>query len=426
MDTYDNMQKNQPLLFRIQDFLKANLGLAVIFVGFLCVVIGGFYLSDNHLQDVIFLIAAVYFLISIFLLWLSHKGSPLPPFFKSSKHWILSLFLICASLCSFILDDNHYVTLPILVCVLCIVTHRITIYYSKKWHVEDLNLFKELISVEQLGVVIAGLQLIIAFPQLKMAYKSVTSDNITVLYEEIANFNNHIDNFAFVSIPDSLIDDDVHRAMMFQRQLYTASLYIVNTNWSSDIFVDADNVATYINTPAMRRILLSNDLSRKNESLLKEYTYEILASAEIVNIAERMQANYAGLASGIRILQTINSYYETSADSSLLATQIDGNLIKSVAADFDRLSERTDILRAQTSATYDLICEICADTGMSINDKVKKLRKVVKKQQKHHCDYYNDPSFEQSIKGIDKIFMDYISFLNLVQLEHAYDVPLVD
>lgn len=88
---------------------------------------------------------------------------------------------------------------------------------------------KRLININTLAVIIAFLQLIIAYPTLKLMIMS-KNDKIA---QTTNRFSEQLKNMEFVSIPDSLMNEDIRHAQQLQKEIYTLSLIVANSNYSS-------------------------------------------------------------------------------------------------------------------------------------------------------------------------------------------------
>lgn len=62
--------------------------------------------------------------------------------------------------------------------------------------------------------------------------------------------------------------------------------------------------------------------------------------------------------------------------------------------------------------------------NLDIKEKIKRNRKEFQRFLNSFNKYLNSAALRDYIKDVDKMCLDYMAFLKLVQLEHAYDVDL--
>lgn len=286
-------------------------------------------------------------------------------------------------------------------------------------------LFKKLITIETLGLIIAGLQLVIAYPQLKLAYKSVSSDEITSFRENIRQFNTHVESFVFVDIPDSLMNENVKIARRFQKQIYTYSLFIVNANWDRDISIHTFDIDSVMQTPQFRNDKTYDQLRiKKNQEFLNNYIFNMLAPQKITNVTERIQANNKGTQRLSETLNRIHEYYSNSADSTLLISQIEQKIMENTLSSQGELNTSLGQSLSKLETTYENIKRIRENKGLDIYNKEKKVKEEFIGFQSMYNQYLLNPAFNEYIKGMDEMCVDYIAFLNLIQLKYAYNVDL--
>lgn len=86
---------------------------------------------------------------------------------------------------------------------------------------------KRIININTLAVIIAFLQLLIAYPTLKM----MTMSKYDKISQTTNRFAEQLKNMEFLSIPDSLLNDDIRTAQQLQKEIYALSLVVANTEW---------------------------------------------------------------------------------------------------------------------------------------------------------------------------------------------------
>lgn len=83
-----------------------------------------------------------------------------------------------------------------------------------------LTFLKGIFKLKVLGVVIAALQLVIAMPQLRLAYKSCTSDDMDRLKATIEDIRLKSSKINIVALPESITDSELLWADSVQQSLY--------------------------------------------------------------------------------------------------------------------------------------------------------------------------------------------------------------
>lgn len=416
MATLDELQKQKPLIDRVLDFLSKNLRLLCILLGISCVLLGGFMWRGLKLQKGIgvewmFCLVLLFFIINLYLVWSIKHGKDIPEFISTSRGG-MTFGLIVISVALFVVGvdkdcrDIRHIVLLITIVLLCLVNYGLSRTYRSRWDMPDV-LLKKLVKIESLGVIIAGLQLIIAYPQLQLAYDSVAKDDITKFNENLKQFQSHVEKFIIVDIPDSLVNEDVKIARVFQKQIYAYSLFITNANWNRDISLNIDSV--------LQTLKLDN---KERDNL-----HCIIAMHRIKSVNKRLTANLFGVDNAVETLSKVEKFYSNHADSTLFLSQIDDESLKTAAKALNELKElshkcKHSMIRA--------LSEIDKINNGSSKDCVKARRRKKEIQKVHNAlkNYYDEPAFNTLIKSMDMQCMDYIAFLNIVQLKYAYNVDL--
>lgn len=231
--------------------------------------------------------------------------------------------LIVISVALFAVDKDrgtHHIVLLMTIVLLCLVNYGLSRTYRNRWDMPDI-LFKKLVKIESLGVIIAGLQLIIAYPQLQLAYDSVSTDDITEFNKDLKQFQSHVEKFIIVDIPDSLVNENVEIARVFQKQIYAYSLFITNANWDREIPDKSLNIDSVFQTLDFRNNKDYKQL-KKNQNLLNDYVYSLITLQGVSDVNKGLIANFTGTLRLAKTLKKIDEYYLNTADSTLLLSQV--------------------------------------------------------------------------------------------------------
>lgn len=341
------------------------------------------------------------------LLWLYNKGKKIPTvigFFG----WTIPIVLLIVAFANSInnIGGGRGFAIPIILGCLCVINYRLTIPYYKKWNVSDI-LFKKIVPIGVLGVIISLLQLIIAIPQLQLAYKSVSQDDVAEFKKSIEQFNSHVASFIFVDIPDSLQNEDVLVARKYQKQIYTYSLSIINADWDIEAKPNIGAIKDAASDPMEQRQIITAPI------------------AKMMNVLGRIQTNF-NVAQNLytTLLETSSRYvYGSKHDSLLISSQIKISELKAIRNFQDTLSVlQSDFEKQLRIAATKINIEM--DSQISDKRKNNLLLREVETICESYNDYLNGSTFNNYIKSIDKVCLDYINFLNIVQLEYAYNVNL--
>lgn len=419
MSTLEELQRNRPIIDKISDFYRSN---STIFTASIIIIIAVFlfYSIDSNFSIIgISLISIIFLCINSFLLWIYNKGKNVP-LVIGFLSWAVPVVFFLYSAIYCIREKDSSFTITILLGCLCLINYRLALPYYKKWNISDI-LLKKIVPFEIIGLIISALQLVIAYPQLQLAYKSVSSDDVTELKECIEQFNSHIESLVFVDIPDSLLNDETKKARVFQKQLYTYSLFLVNADWDGDLTVTSLDVDSVMQTSAFK----NNNNIRKDVKLLSDLAYSAASTQKMLEVGQRLQVNFIGTQNFTRALETINNYYNSQvADSLLLSSQVKKSNMLGI------LKSQDEIISLQTKATKQFeitrkeIERINSNNVLDVHQKAELIKKELDKSRKIYNEYVNSPAILMFIKQMDKMCLDYIAFLNLIQLKYGYNVEL--
>lgn len=95
---------------------------------------------------------------------------------------------------------------------------------------------KKIRIIDLLILLIAILQVIIALPQLKWAYESVSDNDMKKLRQEFVDFRNHNASLSIIQVPDSIMDDKIKIVGFYQKQIF------LNSSIISNFYIDTDNI----------------------------------------------------------------------------------------------------------------------------------------------------------------------------------------
>lgn len=417
MATLDELQKQKPLIDRVLDFLSKNLRLLCILLGISCVLLGGFMWRGLKLQKGIgvewmFCLVLLFFIINLYLVWSVKHGKDIPEFISTSRG-IMTFGLIVISVALFVVGvdkncrDIRHIVLLITIVLLCLVNYGLSRTYRSRWDMPDV-LLKKLVKIESLGVIIAGLQLIIAYPQLQLAYDSASKDDITKFNEDLKQFRSHVEEFIIVDIPDSLVNEDVKTARVFQKQIYAYSLFITNANWDREIPDKSLNIDSVLQT-------------LKLDNKERDNLHCIIAMHRIESVNKRLTANLFGVDNAVETLSKVEKFYSNHADSTLFLSQIDDESLKTAAKALNELKELSHKCKHSMIRALSEINKINKDSSRECV-KARRLKKEIQKIHNAFKNYYEDPAFTTFINVVDTVCLDYMAFLNIVQLKYAYNV----
>lgn len=222
-----HMKDNVPLITRISNYMKFIKPVVLCIVALICIIISIKNWDSSFVAVSTFVIMALYLIINIFLMILSKLGKEIPFFFTRGT-FILSL-LFTASITYILWTERNDSWIWIIsICVLFFVNLGLSQTYKEKWDMPD-SLLKQITKLQWLGILIAFLQLVIAYPQLEQSFKSATSGDIDRLYKLIERKTDEFNNLKIPDIPDSLVTEDILKAREYQRNL---SNYYVLLNHS--------------------------------------------------------------------------------------------------------------------------------------------------------------------------------------------------
>lgn len=382
----------------------------LILCGLVLAIYGIIFIIKNHgnPQNWVFAFVLAFFVINLYFIWLMRKGKSLPSL-TGKASVIITILLGLAAIVFTCTNENKDIRTLIAIIIFCLINLWMVKSYRDKWGTDNPApdvLFKKLIGIEGLGVIIAILQLFIAYPQLKAAYQSATSNDVKKLQESIERFQTHVDDFIFVDIPDSLVTEEVKQAQLFQKRLYSYSLAIVNADW---------NFEPYQNT----KIRQKNGESKEDYELASQI---ISLMPYYTSIGDCYTANMQLMEKMCEELIAIDAYYlkRQRTDGILLETQIQ----KDRLAELQNQISELDSLSRSTQSQIDVIMQdINAIDKNKLNRSTKKrCAKRFKEIEKLKYKQYNNPVLHKCVDNFDKICLDHIEFLNLILLKYAYNV----
>lgn len=382
----------------------------LILCGLVLAIYGIIFIIKNHgnPQNWVFAFVLAFFVINLYFIWLMRKGKSLPSL-TGKASVIITILLGLAAIVFTCTNENKDIRTLIAIIIFCLINLWMVKSYRDKWGTDNPApdvLFKKLIGIEGLGVIIAILQLFIAYPQLKAAYQSATSNDVKKLQESIERFQTHVDDFIFVDIPDSLVTEEVKQAQLFQKRMYSYSLALVNADWNFEPYQDT----------AIQSLVKEQTKGKSKEE--KELASTYLSLLYYQSIGNRYRANMYMVGKLIEEFSAIDNYYlnHHGIDSVLMVTQIDINTRDEALNQLKKIDRLTTSTNNQSQ---DLVQKAAQD----INNKNKqRVLKDVRKYKELQYKYYSNPVLYEFVGNMDKICLDYIEFLNLIQLKYAYNV----
>lgn len=419
--SYEELINEKSVVEKIAEFFKTYKVALFIGIGFICffgiiLIMHVTKLSSSRSLDtitnslgasdiliaVLSFITVVMFIINIYFYCLFIRHKELPHKTKVSRALVTIISLIIALF--ILLLDKKNIWIVLLLTLLCIINHCISLTYKEKW---DMPYYlKNIVGLQVIGTIIAVFQAFIAWDQLKSAWEAVTSDDISKLQQTLSEFNNHVDNYVIVDIPDSLMNDEVKQARYFQKQIYTYSLAMVNQDWSRDRLVlnnckNTDDVKSMI-------IDILNNISRRKDLIIPKRML-------IDNLIDKSSE--------------IAEYYRYSNDNMFFLTMLNRETMDSILSISNSFTKELEIINNR----LDSVCQIL-ESGIQ-NESTPKSRvafeedrKIILKEILPILDEIN-LLFEKNLhrqmiicKYFDEMCLDYISILNLIQLKYAYNI----
>lgn len=415
MTTYDQQKNQKTGIEKIGNFLKNYNGHICLLLGLLCISFMFQYIpfgAMGTIQKIVVPITCLLFVINVYLFALSRKKKELPHIAHFPKI-ALTLTCILALVIAFF-KENGSIPFLLMGFVLCIINYSFSLSYSKYWNVPD-DLLRKLVKIECLGVIIAVLQLIIAFPQLRLAYESATSSDITELKNVINNFKKHVESYQFVNIPDSLQNIEVCQAKEYQQKLYAYSLYIVHADWYSNINIEEINVQS----DTVVNILLSHNVDKKDIKPTVDFMNHILRKQHYKHIISKFGIQFNAVHNFIKLTKDIHSYYLSKSDSTLLSAQINWDKARDIDNSMNIIIKNLDEI-SKTLDESNKIIEKSKDLEFSKDAEIRYAETEKLKNPITHL--FEDESYKNTISGMDDMCLDFINFLNLIQLKYAYNL----
>lgn len=425
--SYEELINEKSVVEKIAEFFKTYKVALFIGIGFICffgiiLIMHVTKLSSSRSLDtitnslgasdiliaVLSFITVVMFIINIYFYCLFIRHKELPHKTKVSRALVTIISLIIALF--ILLLDAKNIWIVLLLTLLCIINHCISLTYKEKW---DMPYYlKNIVGLQVIGTIIAAFQAFIAWPQLKSAWEAATSDDISKLQQTLSEFNNHVENYVIVDIPDSLMNDEVKQARYFQKQIYTYSLAIANQDWDLDMgdVADMDTTDWF---DVEKRTGLDKDLAK---DLFK--TNKIQRNYKIMRTRILLSQNLVGQA------MNITKYYnEYSEDSVIIAAQIKTAIMKKILLEETKQTEILIQLDSIVNVRNNIIKQIRPNDGKKLLPS-RKLSDITSKEKLLCQELLKSIVF--TFKLFDELCFDYISALNLIQLKYAYNIKLYD
>ena len=416
MPTYEELKSQRTGIEKICNLLRTHNGLICLILGILCISIMFLYIpfgAMGTIQKIVVLITCLLFVINVYLFALSRKKKELPHIAHFPK---IALTLTCIfALVVAVFKENGSIPFLLMGLVLCIINYSFSLSYSKYWNVPD-DLLRKLVKIECLGVIIAVLQLIIAFPQLRLAYESATSSDISELKKVIDNFNKHVESYQFANIPDSLQNKEVCRAKEYQQKLYAYSLYIVHADWNSNININEFNAQS---DTIVLNVLSSHNVEKKDIKPTVVFMNHILRRRHYEHIFTKFRIQFNALRNFIKLTEDIHSYYSSTSDSIILSAQINWDKANDIESSMN-------IINKDLEEIYECCIESNKIVEKSKNFEFSKDAEIryaeTEKLKEKITHLFENESYKNTISGMDDMCLDFINFLNLIQFKYAYNI----
>lgn len=137
---------------------------------------------------------------------------------------------------------------------------------ERQAHTKLGKFLQKITKIEVMAVIIAALQLIIAFPQLKIAYESFANDETANLKNVVNDFVTHTEEIAIIHIPDSLMTPQIREFRLIQSELFFNLKLLSHTQISSDIKGEkVDEIRAAMSDNLIRLLIIGNCCQRINE-----------------------------------------------------------------------------------------------------------------------------------------------------------------
>lgn len=259
---------------------------------------------------------------------------------------------------------------------------------EKKAHTRIGKFLQKITRIEVMAVIIASLQLIIAFPQLQIAYNSLVNDETGNLKDAFNDFVTHTDEIALIQIPDTLTTREIEDIRSIQQVLFFNLKLLSQSDFAFEIKSKKPNeVCASIQNILLRMIEIGNCCQRINQ--IEQSLYETYFP----------QDNSAPNASNI----TLNSH----------------NAIQRIMLLYISTEKITNLKQIQDEINSDL--EKCAkEIKYNIVNRAQNI-------EKFKSYFENNMPFEkyaQYLRLQDELGIAFVNVLNQVQYSMAYNIEL--
>lgn len=400
------------------------IGITVSLLGLICLDISFKNISLKDIQVYVYAFVLIFFLVNLYFVFLDHRKKELPEILTRGKNAYTVLLLIIAFATFFLPKwfghHNEYgsVLCLLFTVILCLVNYRLTMSYKNNWNMPH-DLLNKLVRIEGLGLFIAVMQLFIAFPQLKAAYETLENNDINNLKESLETFNKHLESAVIVDIPDSLMNEDVAKARTYQKELYAYSLFLTHCNlvWDypeTDINIDSiiSNSKYDEKTETIVRLtyVQSNFNARmaKITDALDRFNATNKCITNINKLISRIEDDYRKEDSLMSIVQTPKVLTIQQWNSIQNVDTLFNTVTKNIHCTINSCHQKQNYAK---NASFKLQLE-------AIEESVKGTEAMENEFKR----FLNSNEINNYITTCDKVCLQYIQLLNLIQLKYAYGV----
>lgn len=145
----------------------------------------------------------------------------------------------------------------------------------------------------------------------------------------------------------------------------------------------------------------------------------ILRKRHYKHIISKFGIQFNALHNFIKLTKDIHSYYSSTSDSILLSAQINwdkandiDNSMNIIIKNLDDILKNIDESNKITENSKDLNFSKYAEIRYAETEKLKNKIKHL----------FEDESYKNTISGLDDMCLNFINFLNLIQLKYAYNL----
>lgn len=163
--------------------------------------------------------------------------------------------------------------------------------------------FDKMLFLNILVVVIAILQVIIALPQLKWGYDALTDNDTKRLHNEFVNFRNHNAAITLISIPDSVLNDNIKIVRYYQKEVFLYSSIISQFDYTAQNVENSNDVNLWLEQFKRVYLLLTESITSQ----------EVVMNLDLSSDYKLLKIIYIGPSDYIHFKHTLASFNTDAA-----------------------------------------------------------------------------------------------------------------